>query len=947
MWEKGVEWILRELTGDIGQAKACPTNTMNVDELVKQVPKTATLAAGSTIQPRGTVDLESMMFSQGGHLMSNKKCKLPDGSFFDRFPKSKPVTNLSLSCLIAFLSPTFQPGPGKPSLYAHLIVSRSKLYPITFGTDEPLLLCTPMGAGKTNVAMLTILNELAKYQDEETGSFNLDAFKIVYIAPMRALVQGMVSNFNARLKVFGMKVSELTGDSQMTKQQIAEMQIIVTTPGKWDQQFIGITEKKAIKRYQVMNEVCYEKVLDQAAGKNQTLVCIHSQGDDNSTRLSGGATHEILQEEAGNVKDPNLRDLLPFGFAIHHAVQVLVCTATLAWGVNLPAHMMLGRAGRPQYDTYGEGIIITNHSELQYYLSLLNQQLPIESQFVSKLANNSNAEIVLRTIRNREEAVQWLRYMYLYMLYSVGIDYLEDDPSLVRQEEKLELGKLLERVPIPVKESVKELAAKINLLLQSYISQLKLDSFVLVADMYSSGHVRDLPEEELGCPCQSLLGPMQDGREENVGVDDTPQAVQSIQNAGQLVHRLMHNFPKLHRFRWDEKIHGGAEMFMILVEDVDGEVILFHDNFLVLQRYAEDEHNVTITVPMFEPVPPNYYVKREQPRAVCIEPFQDMVDMCVKEWQEKFSRLQGGKEIVSLTGETSADLRLLTFAVRCRFRFSVMETEEECQWRSWANIRGYYFSYTVWKPHKQMPEISENGSGRLCMRFSTFFTKVHLDHLSNEGLKETLKHSIGYYHEALDKQDKRIVQRLFESGTVQDSAWSLPVASYMVIIMNPNYYNLHNVSHEHLSDHLSELVENTLNDLVNSKCISIITEDEMDVSALKLTTTFLDPNPLLRHYCRDLQGTLKRVSGITLPQDLVGSKSGFGEVSCTNVCRDSLGERFTAEVDTLFQTKHDIMEREQMQDVAVSTLDVSHELVKGKYTAGAPILLNVVLAKGG
>ena len=38
---------------------------------------------------------------------------------------------------------------------------------------------------------------------------------------------------------------------------------------------------------------------------------------------------------------------------------------------------------------------------------------------------------------------------------------------------------------------------------------------------------------------------------------------------------------------------------------------------------------------------------------------------------------------------------------------------------------------------------------------------------------------------------------------------------------NPNYYNLHNVSHQHLSDHLSELVETTLNDLVNSKCIAI------------------------------------------------------------------------------------------------------------------------------
>jgi pre-mRNA-splicing helicase BRR2 len=213
-------------------------------------------------------------------------------------------------------------------------------------------------------------------------------------------------------------------------------------------------------------------------------------------------------------------------------------------------------------------------------------------------------------------------------------------------------------------------------------------------------------------------------------------------------------------FRWDEKIHGGAETFHILVEDVDGEVILFHDSFILRQRYAEDEHNVTLTVPMFEPVPPNYYIsiisdrwlhsetrlpisfkhlilpekfppptplldlqplplsalhnkefeaiysstiqtfnkiqtqvfqalytsdenvfigaptgsgkticaefallrlwsQPKQSRAVCIEPYQEMVDQRVVEWRRKFSGLQGGKEVVCLTGETSADLRLL------------------------------------------------------------------------------------------------------------------------------------------------------------------------------------------------------------------------------------------------------------------------------------------------
>ena len=82
--------------------------------------------------------------------------------------------------------------------------------------------------------MLTILNELSKHRDEETGTFDLDAFKIVHIAPMKAFVQEMVGNFSTRLSVFGIKVGELTGDSQMTKQQISETQIIVTTPEKWD-----------------------------------------------------------------------------------------------------------------------------------------------------------------------------------------------------------------------------------------------------------------------------------------------------------------------------------------------------------------------------------------------------------------------------------------------------------------------------------------------------------------------------------------------------------------------------------------------------------------------------------------------------------------------------------------------------------------------------------------
>lgn len=43
----------------------------------------------------------------------------------------------------------------------------------------------------------------------------------------------------------------------------------------------------------------------------------------------------------------------------------------------------------------------------------------------------------------------------------------------------------------------------------------------------------------------------------------------------------------------------------------------------------------------------------------------------------------------------------------------------------------------------------------------------HLDHITDKGLIETLKHGVGFYHEALDPQDKRIVERLFQAGAIQ------------------------------------------------------------------------------------------------------------------------------------------------------------------------------------
>lgn len=42
-------------------------------------------------------------------------------------------------------------------------------------------------------------------------------------------------------------------------------------PVPLEQTYVGITEKKAIKRFQIMNEIVYEKIMEHA-GKNQVCV---------------------------------------------------------------------------------------------------------------------------------------------------------------------------------------------------------------------------------------------------------------------------------------------------------------------------------------------------------------------------------------------------------------------------------------------------------------------------------------------------------------------------------------------------------------------------------------------------------------------------------------------------------------------------------------------------
>ncbi|KAI8382525.1 Pre-mRNA-splicing helicase BRR2 [Nakaseomyces glabratus] len=850
-----------------------------------------------------TNDLKNLASAKiSGNLSQNITITLPEGSF-KRVRENleeihipapqKPVYEselINISDLPKWAQKAF---PSKEVTTLNYI--QSKVYHKAFHDDKNLLMCAPTGAGKTNVAVLTILQVLSQYINEDTDSLKLNDFRIVYVAPLKALVQEQVREFERRLSNFGIKVSELTGDTTLTRSEIEKFQVLVTTPEKWDvltrkndendimlklklliideihllndqrgpvleslimrakencrlrsnpriialsatlpnyeqvakflqvpeesiyyfdnsyrpcplsQVFCGVKSTNSVKKLSFVNEVCFEKVCDAIKDGHQVIVFVHSRKEttrtakfiadkfsslEKNTLFFEENSRSILKSEGENSKDIDLKTLLPQGIGIHHAglarddrslsedlfadgvLRVLVSTATLAWGVNLPAHtviikgtdiyspevgnwirlspqdllQMLGRAGRPRYDTSGEGIIITNQTDIQYYLAILNQQLPIESQFLSKFVDNLNAEISLGMVKTKLDAKRWIKDSYYYVrlcydpstylpenfkeidndkrnscfisglidaaielllsmslimidkrngtyiptklgriashyyiscnsvakyfqrlkktcskseLFQIFSESEEFKYVSVKQEELIELKTLYDKSPIPVSVPLEEPSSKINLLLQAYISKIKLEGFALNADMIfvtqNAGRLLSAMKEiclvfgwstttkyllELTksvhyqmwpvctplrhfktCPkdvirrAESSSFPWQNYLK-LTKASDVGKVIRN-EKYGKLVLDLLQRYPKLEvsyicqpitpsliliqleilpDFVWDPKIHGFGEIFFVLVEDVSGSSILFSQKIVIKESDVGKEYVLSIPI---------------------------------------------------------------------------------------------------------------------------------------------------------------------------------------------------------------------------------------------------------------------------------------------------------------------------------------------------------------
>uniref|UniRef100_A0A5K3F9F5 Helicase ATP-binding domain-containing protein n=1 Tax=Mesocestoides corti TaxID=53468 RepID=A0A5K3F9F5_MESCO len=111
---------------------------------------------------------------------------------------------------------------------------QSIVFEAAYNSAENLLISAPTGAGKTNTALLAILHLIRQNINPETGVLDTNKFKIVYMAPMKALAAEMTATFGQRLAPLGLRVKECTGDMQLSTQEILETQMLVTTPEKWD-----------------------------------------------------------------------------------------------------------------------------------------------------------------------------------------------------------------------------------------------------------------------------------------------------------------------------------------------------------------------------------------------------------------------------------------------------------------------------------------------------------------------------------------------------------------------------------------------------------------------------------------------------------------------------------------------------------------------------------------
>lgn len=86
---------------------------------------------------------------------------------------------------------------------------------------------------------------------------------------------------------------------------------------------------------------------------------------------------------------------------------------------------MMGRAGRPQFDTEGISCVFVHDQKKDFYKKFLYDPFPVESSLLTKLHDHINAEIVTGSIKTKQEAIDYLSWTFLYRRLIVNPRYYD------------------------------------------------------------------------------------------------------------------------------------------------------------------------------------------------------------------------------------------------------------------------------------------------------------------------------------------------------------------------------------------------------------------------------------------------------------------------------------------------------------------------------------------